>query len=131
MKLKRVVKEEMMDDEAKLPCVNGRVVAWLVQVEGSIAGSDNKSTHSLNLNDFNSNKQQNDNLAAKNNQFSSMQSVSSTTSSNNENYDSGLHLNRKSSKQHQQQNQIYDTLNGRKNSLSTKTQQRQIVTPLK
>lgn len=30
-----VVKEEIVDDEAKLPCFNGRVVSWLVPAEGS------------------------------------------------------------------------------------------------
>ncbi|PKK19335.1 dishevelled segment polarity protein 3, partial [Columba livia] len=31
----RVVKEEISDDNAKLPCFNGRVVSWLVSAEGS------------------------------------------------------------------------------------------------
>ncbi|GAB6031270.1 Segment polarity protein dishevelled DVL-3 [Chamberlinius hualienensis] len=30
-----VVKEEIIDDDAKLPCFNGRVVSWLVSAEGS------------------------------------------------------------------------------------------------
>ncbi|KAL0600494.1 Segment polarity protein dishevelled-like protein DVL-3 [Plecturocebus cupreus] len=30
-----VVKEEISDDNAKLPCFNGRVVSWLVSAEGS------------------------------------------------------------------------------------------------
>ncbi|KAE8747338.1 dishevelled isoform A [Frankliniella occidentalis] len=30
-----VVKEEIVDDEAHLPCFNGRVVSWLVSAEGS------------------------------------------------------------------------------------------------
>ncbi|RLV87393.1 hypothetical protein DV515_00015748 [Chloebia gouldiae] len=30
-----VVKEEISDDNAKLPCFNGRVVSWLVLAEGS------------------------------------------------------------------------------------------------
>uniref|UniRef100_A0A8C3L2X4 Dishevelled segment polarity protein 3 n=1 Tax=Chrysolophus pictus TaxID=9089 RepID=A0A8C3L2X4_CHRPC len=33
--LHRVVKEEISDDNAKLPCFNGRVVSWLVSAEGS------------------------------------------------------------------------------------------------
>ncbi|KAJ8400271.1 hypothetical protein AAFF_G00399650 [Aldrovandia affinis] len=32
---KRVVKEEISDDNAKLPCFNGRVVSWLVLAESS------------------------------------------------------------------------------------------------
>ncbi|XP_024882068.1 segment polarity protein dishevelled homolog DVL-3-like [Temnothorax curvispinosus] len=31
----RVVKEEIVDDDAHLPCFNGRVVSWLVSAEGS------------------------------------------------------------------------------------------------
>ncbi|XP_014211768.1 segment polarity protein dishevelled homolog DVL-3 [Copidosoma floridanum] len=31
----RVVKEEIIDDDAHLPCFNGRVVSWLVSAEGS------------------------------------------------------------------------------------------------
>nr|XP_054768325.1 segment polarity protein dishevelled homolog DVL-3-like [Lytechinus pictus] len=38
-----VVKEEIVDDEAKLPCFNGRVVSWLVPAEGSTNGSDTAS----------------------------------------------------------------------------------------
>ncbi|KAG8333933.1 Segment polarity protein dishevelled DVL-3 [Homalodisca vitripennis] len=30
-----VVKEEIIDDDAHLPCFNGRVVSWLVSAEGS------------------------------------------------------------------------------------------------
>ncbi|XP_067850991.1 segment polarity protein dishevelled homolog DVL-3 isoform X3 [Heptranchias perlo] len=37
-----VVKEEISDDNAKLPCFNGRVVSWLVSAEGS--HSDTGST---------------------------------------------------------------------------------------
>ncbi|KAM9820281.1 segment polarity protein dishevelled homolog DVL-3 [Neosynchiropus ocellatus] len=41
-----VVKEEISDDDAALPCVNGRVVCWLVSSEGSdLRGSE--STGSL------------------------------------------------------------------------------------
>ncbi|RZF39828.1 hypothetical protein LSTR_LSTR000476 [Laodelphax striatellus] len=32
-----VVKEEIVDDDAHLPCFNGRVVSWLVSAEGSNA----------------------------------------------------------------------------------------------
>ncbi|XP_072174524.1 segment polarity protein dishevelled homolog DVL-3-like [Diadema setosum] len=38
-----VVKEEIVDDDAKLPCFNGRVVSWLVPAEGSTNGSDTAS----------------------------------------------------------------------------------------
>ena len=43
-----IVKEEISDEEAKLPFVSGRVVSWLIPVEGSIAGSDTRSNHSFN-----------------------------------------------------------------------------------
>ena len=42
-----IVKEEISDEDAKLPFVSGRVVSWLIPVEGSIAGSDTRSNHSL------------------------------------------------------------------------------------
>ncbi|XP_030842765.1 segment polarity protein dishevelled homolog DVL-3 isoform X4 [Strongylocentrotus purpuratus] len=38
-----VVKEEIVDDDTKLPCFNGRVVSWLVPAEGSTNGSDTAS----------------------------------------------------------------------------------------
>ncbi|KAJ7995121.1 hypothetical protein DPEC_G00241280 [Dallia pectoralis] len=38
-----VVKEEISDDSAKLPCFNGRVVSWLVSADGSPGGSDGGS----------------------------------------------------------------------------------------
>nr|XP_054092792.1 segment polarity protein dishevelled homolog DVL-1 isoform X4 [Callithrix jacchus] len=43
----RVVKEEILDDNAKLPCFNGRVVSWLVLAEGahSDAGSQGTDSH--------------------------------------------------------------------------------------
>ncbi|KAK2082249.1 Segment polarity protein dishevelled DVL-1 [Saguinus oedipus] len=42
-----VVKEEILDDNAKLPCFNGRVVSWLVLAEGahSDAGSQGTDSH--------------------------------------------------------------------------------------
>ncbi|XP_048639530.1 segment polarity protein dishevelled homolog DVL-1 [Marmota marmota marmota] len=42
-----VVKEEILDDNAKLPCFNGRVVSWLVLAEGahSDAGSQGTDCH--------------------------------------------------------------------------------------
>uniref|UniRef100_A0A2K5SFZ5 Dishevelled segment polarity protein 1 n=1 Tax=Cebus imitator TaxID=2715852 RepID=A0A2K5SFZ5_CEBIM len=42
-----VVKEEILDDNAKLPCFNGRVVSWLVLAEGahSDAGSQGADSH--------------------------------------------------------------------------------------
>uniref|UniRef100_A0A8C6A511 Dishevelled segment polarity protein 1 n=1 Tax=Marmota marmota marmota TaxID=9994 RepID=A0A8C6A511_MARMA len=44
---RRVVKEEILDDNAKLPCFNGRVVSWLVLAEGahSDAGSQGTDCH--------------------------------------------------------------------------------------
>uniref|UniRef100_A0A674AQ57 Dishevelled segment polarity protein 3 n=1 Tax=Salmo trutta TaxID=8032 RepID=A0A674AQ57_SALTR len=39
-----VVKEEISDDNAKLPFFNGRVVSWLVSADGSHGGSDGGST---------------------------------------------------------------------------------------
>uniref|UniRef100_A0A4W5L091 Dishevelled segment polarity protein 3 n=1 Tax=Hucho hucho TaxID=62062 RepID=A0A4W5L091_9TELE len=38
-----VVKEEISDDNAKLPFFNGRVVSWLVSADGSHGGSDGDS----------------------------------------------------------------------------------------
>ena len=32
----RVVKEEISDDNAKLPCFNGRVVSWVSNVDGPL-----------------------------------------------------------------------------------------------
>lgn len=40
--LLRVVKEEIADDNAKLPCFNGKIVSWLVTADGSNQ-SDNAS----------------------------------------------------------------------------------------
>nr|XP_051696446.1 segment polarity protein dishevelled homolog DVL-1 isoform X3 [Oryctolagus cuniculus] len=42
-----VVKEEISDDNARLPCFNGRVVSWLVLAEGahSDAGSQGADSH--------------------------------------------------------------------------------------
>lgn len=45
-----IVKEEISDEDAKLPFVSGRVVSWLIPIEGSIAGSDTRSNHSFNAN---------------------------------------------------------------------------------
>ncbi|KAF5906726.1 Segment polarity protein dishevelled DVL-1, partial [Clarias magur] len=43
----RVVKEEISDDNAKLPCFNGRVVSWLVLTESthSDGGSQCPESH--------------------------------------------------------------------------------------
>ncbi|KAM4015000.1 segment polarity protein dishevelled homolog DVL-1 isoform 4-T4 [Anomaloglossus baeobatrachus] len=41
-----VVKEEISDDNAKLPCFNGRVVSWLVLAEGSHSDGGSQSTES-------------------------------------------------------------------------------------
>lgn len=127
-----VVKEEISDDDMKLPFVNGRAVCWLIQIEGSLAGSDSRSQNSLIMNDFNSQNKQNEignenggGSGNGNYQFTSMQSVSSNGSSisNNENMERISNNNnyRKSTNS----GQIYDTLNNRK---STKLRQ---VTPLK
>lgn len=110
----------------KLPFVNGRAVCWLIQVEGSLAGSDTRSQNSLIMNDFKqANNQENTseyNGVNINNQFTSMQSVSSNGSSisNNENLERNNYRPQKSSS-----GQIYDTLNTRK---SSKLRQ---MTPLK
>merc|ERR1712168_1354073 len=37
-----VVKEEIIDDDAPLPCFNGRVVSWIVSADSSVI-SDNAS----------------------------------------------------------------------------------------
>uniref|UniRef100_A0A8C5WF83 Dishevelled segment polarity protein 1 n=1 Tax=Leptobrachium leishanense TaxID=445787 RepID=A0A8C5WF83_9ANUR len=42
----RVVKEEISDDNAKLPCFNGRVVSWLVLAESSHSDGGSQSTES-------------------------------------------------------------------------------------
>ena len=52
VKNKSVVKEDICDDDMKLPFVNGRAVSWLHQVEGSLIGSDSRSHNSLNTQDF-------------------------------------------------------------------------------
>ncbi|XP_057175415.1 segment polarity protein dishevelled homolog DVL-1 isoform X1 [Triplophysa rosa] len=41
-----VVKEEISDDNAKLPCFNGRVVSWLVLAEGSHSDGGSQCTES-------------------------------------------------------------------------------------
>ncbi|XP_063799097.1 segment polarity protein dishevelled homolog DVL-1 isoform X3 [Pseudophryne corroboree] len=41
-----VVKEEISDDNAKLPCFNGRVVSWLVLAESSHSDGGSQSTES-------------------------------------------------------------------------------------
>lgn len=35
----RVVKEEISDDNAKLPCFNGRVVSWVSEMDGALLSS--------------------------------------------------------------------------------------------
>ncbi|XP_076365348.1 segment polarity protein dishevelled homolog DVL-3-like isoform X1 [Tachypleus tridentatus] len=42
-----VVKEEIIDDDAKLPCFNGRVVSWLVSAEGSNVSDGNSQCTDL------------------------------------------------------------------------------------
>ncbi|XP_016333895.1 segment polarity protein dishevelled homolog DVL-1-like [Sinocyclocheilus anshuiensis] len=41
-----VVKEEISDDNAKLPCFNGRVVSWLVLAEGTHSDGGSQCTES-------------------------------------------------------------------------------------
>ncbi|XP_012589995.1 PREDICTED: segment polarity protein dishevelled homolog DVL-1 [Condylura cristata] len=41
---RRVVKEEVADDNAKLPCFNGRVVSWLVLAEGAHLDAGSQAT---------------------------------------------------------------------------------------
>ncbi|XP_069774768.1 segment polarity protein dishevelled homolog DVL-1-like isoform X4 [Narcine bancroftii] len=41
-----VVKEEISDDNAKLPCFNGRVVSWLVLAEGSVSDGGSQCAES-------------------------------------------------------------------------------------
>lgn len=41
-----VVKEEIIDDEARLPCFNGRVVSWLVPAENSTSDTQSQCTDS-------------------------------------------------------------------------------------
>lgn len=114
-----VVKEEICDDDMKLPFVNGRAVSWLHQVEESLVGSDTRSQNSINIQEFSSKPPTDHKLG---NQFTSMQSVSSQGSSvsNNENVDrnGGSHNQNRNSKHLIQgsNGQIYDTLNNRKSS---------------
>jgi hypothetical protein len=113
-----VVKEEICDDDMKLPFVNGRAVSWLHQVEESLAGSDCKSQNSFNMQPLGENKV--------GNQYASMNSVSSqgSSKSNNENVDmrnsrdnSNGTSNRNSKHIRDSNGQIYDTLqNNRKSS---------------
>ena len=92
-----------------LPFINGRAISWLIPIDGSV-NSDNRSQHSLNLNEIKPNSNNKDDL--NNDQYSSMQSISSTGSSNNENYDQRVVGQRFKLPNGNQQ--IYDTLNNRK-----------------
>lgn len=48
-----VVKEEIIEDDAKLPCFNGRVVSWLVSAEGSsVSDSTSQCTESISHSDI-------------------------------------------------------------------------------
>jgi hypothetical protein len=113
------VKEELMDDEAKLPCVNGRVVCWLVQAEGSVS----ESNHSINEKFIVDGKH--------------AKSISSSNASSNaENIDtmSKNEVARKSSKL--SQHKIYASINEivptRKNSINNKQAYRNLISaPLK
>ncbi|KAL3227802.1 hypothetical protein MRX96_003761 [Rhipicephalus microplus] len=40
-----VVKEEIVEDDCRLPCFNGRVVSWLVSADGSSVVSEGTETH--------------------------------------------------------------------------------------
>lgn len=116
-----VVKEEICDDDMKLPFVNGRAVSWLHQVEESNPDSDTRSQNSINIQEFNS-KSSGNNENRLGNQFNSNLSVSSQGSSmsNNENVDrnGGSNNNNRNSKHLNQgsNGQIYDTLNNRKSN---------------
>lgn len=113
-----VVKEEICDDDTKLPFVNGRAVSWLHQVEESIAGSDSKSQNSFNMQPLNTIENK------LGNQYSSMASISSqgSSKSNNENVDmrnhnrDGSNGNRNSKHTRDSNGQIYDTLQSNRKS---------------
>jgi hypothetical protein len=121
------VKEELADDEAKLPCVNGRVVCWLVQAEGSVT-NETTSNHSIN-----------EKFNVDGNHMKHAKSISSNASSNTENIDNMMSKNevaRKTSKL--SHNKIYASINeivpARKNSINMSNKQayRNLInTPLK
>ena len=114
------MKEEICDDNMKLPFVNGRAICWLHQVEGSLISSDSRSQTSLNLQEFNTRQQpaESNGQSAEggNYQFASMQSVSSqgSSKSNNENLDRNGGVVARTRSKHDPSGQIYDTLNSRK-----------------
>lgn len=124
-----VVKEEICDDNMKLPFVKGRAVCWLVQVEDGLADSDSRSLTSLNTQDLNSkpvdNPENGNNFECNlRNQYPSTHSISSqgSSKSNNENVDfrsnSNTNINRNSKNMHSTNGQIYDTLHNRKSTKS-------------
>lgn len=45
----RVVKEEIADEAAKLPCFNGKIVSWLVTADGSNQSDNNSDVHTSEL----------------------------------------------------------------------------------
>jgi hypothetical protein len=119
-----VVKEELVDDEARLPCVNGRVVSWLIPVEAEPASETvgSKPTNAATTLD-----------SGTNDHFVSMQSISSTGSSVVSNNENVLHrgANQKrpssSSSSSNKHNQIYDSLNGHHNQQRRSTKNRQLT----
>jgi hypothetical protein len=147
------VKEELCDDDAPLPCINGRVIGWLVSVDGSQAGSDNKSQASSSVNgeqhrnnnihnndENDSTQQQQPQQYHQQQHFSSMQSISSNgSSSNNENQMTSQVVRRSktNSLNHHHQHHVtannYESMTSRKNSINSKqgSNQRQLTTPLK
>lgn len=44
-----VVKEEIADEAAKLPCFNGKIVSWLVTADGSNQSDNNSDAHTSEL----------------------------------------------------------------------------------
>lgn len=118
-----------MEDEHKLPNSNGRVIGWLMTIEGSIAGSDTRSQNSLNT--IEPASRQGVEAGGGNgmeHQFSSMHSLSSTASSSVSNNENREHRRQQQQQQHQgkakndnnyqNSGQIYDTLNNRKSGAS-------------
>ena len=95
------VKEELVDDDSFLPCINGRVVCWLVQTDGSCADSTaDRSNHSIE-HKFNVLKQNNSNeyTGKHQNIMMSMQKAVSNSSNSIENIENQRNcVNRKSSK---------------------------------
>lgn len=78
-----VVKEEIADENTKLPCVNGRVVCWLITIEGSVTGSDIANNNDERL------QQQQQHYQNSNNNIENMDKMNRMSSSGNTNNTSG------------------------------------------